>query len=112
MCERERWSINNGSSGGYFKFLRGHNIGGIEAQAVYIDPDFSRGLLAEGRKRSSIFEPLISYLRFFFVSEIKNLPQLKSINHQSRNDDSLSVEATVYRNVSAHRYDDGPIMLN
>lgn len=38
-------------SGGYFKILRGHNLGGIEAQSVYLDPDFTRGYLAEGRIR-------------------------------------------------------------
>lgn len=39
---RNTWGKHWGYSG-YMKFQRGYNTAGIETQAVYIDPDFSRG---------------------------------------------------------------------
>ncbi|ETW41326.1 hypothetical protein PFNF135_04311 [Plasmodium falciparum NF135/5.C10] len=39
---RNTWGKNWGYKG-YLKFQRGINLAGIESQAVYIDPDFSRG---------------------------------------------------------------------
>lgn len=39
---RNTWGSNWGYKG-YLKFQRGINLGGIESQAVYIDPDFTRG---------------------------------------------------------------------
>lgn len=40
---RNSWGANWGKKG-YAKIRRGKNIGGIENQAVFIDPDFSRGM--------------------------------------------------------------------
>ncbi|CUV05600.1 unnamed protein product [Cryptosporidium hominis] len=40
---RNSWGANWGNKG-YAKIRRGKNIGGIENQAVFIDPDFSRGM--------------------------------------------------------------------
>ncbi|KAF8823015.1 cathepsin CPC1 [Cardiosporidium cionae] len=39
---RNSWGSNWGREG-YFKLKRGKNIGGIENQVVWVDPDFSRG---------------------------------------------------------------------
>ncbi|KAF7459340.1 putative preprocathepsin c precursor [Cryptosporidium felis] len=40
---RNSWGANWGNKG-YAKIRRGKNIGGIENQAIFIDPDFSRGM--------------------------------------------------------------------
>ncbi|KAK2197801.1 bifunctional Peptidase C1A [Babesia duncani] len=40
---RNTWG-NDWGIGGFFKIKRGVNLRGIESQAVYIDPDFSRGM--------------------------------------------------------------------
>ncbi|KAF8823066.1 cathepsin CPC1 [Cardiosporidium cionae] len=39
---RNTWGKSWGNQG-FFKIVRGKNFGGIESQAVYIDPDFTRG---------------------------------------------------------------------
>ncbi|SBT81147.1 dipeptidyl aminopeptidase 2, putative [Plasmodium malariae] len=43
---RNTWG-NKWGYKGYLKFQRGINLAGIESQAVFIDPDFSRGLPKE-----------------------------------------------------------------
>ncbi|GIX61909.1 preprocathepsin c precursor, putative [Babesia caballi] len=43
---RNTWG-NNWGVGGFFKIKRGVNLCGVESQAVYIDPDLTRGVAAE-----------------------------------------------------------------
>lgn len=39
---RNTWG-NDWGKDGYVKIIRGKNFAGIESQAVYVDPDLSRG---------------------------------------------------------------------
>ncbi|KAF8822608.1 cathepsin CPC1, partial [Cardiosporidium cionae] len=49
---RNSWGPNWGQEG-YFKLLRGKNIGGIENQVVWMDPDFTRGKGADWIRKTT-----------------------------------------------------------
>eukprot|EP00923_Selenidium_pygospionis_P037326 GHVN01065375.1.p2 GENE.GHVN01065375.1~~GHVN01065375.1.p2 ORF type:complete len:207 (-),score=29.24 GHVN01065375.1:263-883(-) len=50
---RNSWGDQWGNKG-YVKIRRGKNLGGIESQAVYLDPDLTRGRAAQVLKQKSI----------------------------------------------------------